>query len=85
MNTILIAVAVVVVLLVVAVFVLKASSEKKAKATYKPPVATAKKGLPEMKEASLPARSEKHLHFCQKCGAANSDQSKFCANCGNKL
>ncbi len=85
MNTILIAVAVVVVLLVIAVLVLKISSEKKAKETYKPPVASEKKVLPEVKEATLPARSEKHLTFCRNCGTPNSDQSAFCSNCGSKL
>lgn len=78
-------IAILVVLLVMGIFVWKITSESKAKKTYKPPVATEKIVLPEMKDEELPAKSGKNLRFCPSCGTANSDQSAFCAKCGAKL
>ena len=74
-----------VVLLVIGILVWKITSESKAKKTYKPPVATEKIVLPEMKDEELPAKSGKNLRFCPSCGAPNSDQSAYCTECGAKL
>lgn len=78
-------VAILVVLLVIGILVWKITSESKAKKTYKPPVATEKIVLPEMKDEELPAKSGKNLRFCPSCGTANSDQSPYCIKCGTKL
>ena len=78
-------IAILVVLLVIGLFVWKITSESKAKKTYKPPVATAKIVLPEMKDEELPAKSGKNLRFCPSCGTANSDQAAYCIKCGAKL
>ena len=78
-------IAILVVLLVIGIFVWKITSESKAKKNYKPPVATDKIVLPEMKDEDLPARSGKNLRFCPSCGTANSDQSAYCIKCGTKL
>ena len=85
MSPVLIAVVVFILLLVIDVFAWKITSESKAKKNYKPPVATDKIVLPEMKDEQLPAKSGKNLRFCPSCGTANSDQSTFCTNCGAKL
>lgn len=84
MNPLLIA-AVIIFLFMIGIFVWKITSESKAKKNYKPPAANEKIVLPEMKEAQLPARSEKNLRFCPSCGSANSDQSAYCIKCGVKL
>ena len=78
-------IAILVVLLVIGLFVWKITSESKAKKTYKPPVATEKIVLPEMKDEELPAKSGKNLRFCPSCGTANSDQAAYCIKCGAKL
>ena len=78
-------IAILVFLLVIALFVWKTTSESKAKKTYKPPVASDKIVLPEMKDEQLPAKSGKNLRFCPSCGAPNSDQSAYCSECGAKL
>lgn len=85
MSPLLIAIAIVVLLLVTSLLFWKITSENKAKRSYKPPVASAKVVLPEMKDEELPAKSGDHLRFCPMCGAANSDQSAFCVKCGYKL
>lgn len=74
-----------VILLVIGLFVWKITSESKAKKNYKPPVATDKIVLPEMKDEELPAKSGKNLRFCPSCGAPNSDRSAYCTECGAKL
>lgn len=78
-------IAILTVLLVISILVWKITSESKAKKNYKPPVATDKIVLPEMKDEELPARSGKNLRFCPSCGTSNSDQSAFCTKCGAKL
>ena len=78
-------IAILAVLLVIGVLVWKITSESKAKKNYKPPVATDKIVLPEMKDEELPAKSGKNLRFCPSCGTANSDQSAYCIKCGTKL
>lgn len=78
-------IAILVVLLVIGILVWKITSESKAKKNYKPPVATDKIVLPEMKDEELPAKSGKNLRFCPSCGTANSDQSAYCIKCGTKL
>ena len=85
MNPVLIAIVIVVLLLAIAVFVWKFVSENKAKKNYKPPMASEKLVLPEMKDAPLPAKSGQNLRFCPTCGEANSDQSTYCIKCGKKL
>lgn len=78
-------IAILVVLLVIGIFVWKITSESKAKKTYKPPVATEKIVLPEMKDEELPAKFGKNLRFCPSCGVPNSDRSAYCTECGTKL
>ena len=78
-------IAILAVLLVIGILVWKITSESKAKKNYKPPVATDKIVLPEMKDEELPAKSGKNLRFCPSCGTANSDQSAYCIKCGAKL
>lgn len=78
-------IAILAVLLVIGILVWKITSESKAKKNYKPPVATDKIVLPEMKDEELPAKSGKNLRFCPSCGTANSDQSAYCIKCGTKL
>jgi len=85
MNPVLIAIVIVISLLAIAVFVWKIASENKAKKNYKPPVASEKLVLPEMRDEQLPAKSGKNLRFCPSCGEPNSDQSTYCSKCGNKL
>lgn len=78
-------IAILAVLLVIGILVWKITSESKAKKNYKPPVATDKIVLPEMKDEELPAKSGKNLRFCPSCGAPNSDRSAYCTECGAKL
>ena len=85
MKTILIIIAILVVIAVIVIFAYKASSERKAKQTYKPPVPSKKTLLPEIQDEKLPARTEKQLTFCRNCGAPNSTSSSTCSNCGHKL
>ena len=85
MSPVLIAVVSVVLLLIIALFVWKITSENAAKRNYKPPIASEKIVLPEMRDDVLPAKSGKNLQFCASCGAPNSDQSTYCTSCGAKL
>ena len=78
-------IAILAVLLVIGILVWKITSESKAKKNYKPPVATDKIVLPEMKDEEFPAKSGKNLRFCPSCGTANSDQAAYCIKCGAKL
>ena len=85
MNPVLIAIVIVIFLLAIALFVWKIASENKAKKNFKPPVASEKVVLPEMRDEQLPAKSGKNLRFCPFCGEPNSDQSAYCTKCDNKL
>lgn len=78
-------IAIIAAVFIVSFFVFKSSSEKKAKANYKPPVPETKTSLPEIEEISLPAKSENRLRFCRNCGSANSDRDTVCSNCGKLL
>ena len=78
-------IAIIAVVLILSVLAWKALSEKKAKQTYIPPAPGEKTVLPEIDDAKLPAQSEEHLHFCQFCGAANTDQAEICSSCGKPL
>lgn len=85
MNPVVIVCLILFILIVISIFAWKTTSENKAKKNYRPPVATDKIVLPEMKDEQLPARSGKDLRFCSSCGTPNSTQSTYCTNCGTKL
>ena len=85
MSPVFIAIVVIVLAIVIGLFVWKITSESKAKKNYRPPVASEKVILPEMRDEELPAKSGRNLRFCPACGEPNSDKSAFCVKCGNKL
>ena len=85
MSPVFIAIVVIVLAIAMGLFVWKITSESKAKKNYKPPVASEKVILPEMRDEELPAKSGRNMHFCPACGEPNSDKSAFCVKCGNKL
>lgn len=78
-------IAIIAVVLIISVFVFKILSENKAKMSYTPPTPAEKIVLPDIDKTKLPAKSAKRLHFCKKCGSANSDKDSNCCKCGSVL
>lgn len=81
MNSVLV-VIVALIALAIGLFVFKTISEKKAKESYKPPVAKEKYELPEPPSNPMRVESADELMFCEACGTANRSSAKFCLNCG---
>ena len=81
MNSMMV-VVIVLIVLVIGIFAFKIISEKKARETYKPPVAKEKYELPDPPNNPMRVESADEFVICDVCGTANRSSAKFCFNYG---